>query len=261
MASADAPRAEDGSFIPDIVANNLELVATIVLAVAAILTAWTAFQSAKWGGVQANSFSASGAARTESTRASTVEGQQRQVDIGTLTNWLNALNADVRAGDVEAGTSAAAYVPDPGTLSGFLFLRFREEFKPAVNAWLATEPLTNPDAPPIPFDMPEYDLAAGAMADELKAEADQLATKAREANQTSDNYVITAVLAAMVLFFAAVSSNLMRPRNRVFLLAVAIVVLAGTMIRVFSLPIEITRPDLSLLGLDLATTSFPTIPR
>ena len=35
-----------------------------IMAVAAILTAWTAFQSAKWSGVQATKFAGKGANRT-----------------------------------------------------------------------------------------------------------------------------------------------------------------------------------------------------
>ena len=128
---------------------------------------------------------------------------------------------------------------NPNTLSGFLFLRFREEFTPAVLAWLASEPFLNPDAPPSPFDMPEYDLAARQLAEDLQDEAEQFAQDARDADQTSDNYVITTVLAALVLFFAGVSTKLIRPRNRVLLLSLAIIVLIGTMIRVFSLPIEL----------------------
>ena len=37
--------------------------------------------------------------------------------------------------------------------------RFRGEFKPAFDAWLATKPLANPDAPPSPFEMAEYRVA------------------------------------------------------------------------------------------------------
>ncbi len=241
MASTEQTKEvyEDGSIIPDILAHNLELAATIVLAIAAILTAWTAFQSAKWGGVQATSFSEAGASRTESARASTLAGQQAQIDIGTFTNWLNALQADARAGDVELPGNAADYVPELTTLSGFLFLRFRDEFKPAVDAWLQTDAFTNPDAPGTPFDVPEYELAASETAQGLQDEAEQSAQKARDANQTSDDYVIMTVIAALVLFFAGVSSKLIRPRNRVLVLFLAVVLLAGTAIRVFSLPIEL----------------------
>lgn len=241
MASPGGAREvnEDGSIIPDILAHNLELAATIVLAIAAVLTAWTAFQSSKWGGVQAINFSQAGADRTESTRFSTLAGQQAQVDISTFTNWLNALLADSRAGDIQLPANAADYQPDPETLSGFLFLRFRDEFKPAVDAWLQTTPFTDPNAPPSPLDVPEYELAARDTAEELRAGADQASQKARAANQTSDEYVISTVLAALVLFFAGVSSKLIRPRNRLLVLILAVVVLIGTAIRVFSLPLEI----------------------
>ena len=241
MASPGGAREvnEDGSIIPDILAHNLELAATIVLAIAAVLTAWTAFQSSKWGGVQAVSFSEAGANRTESTRFSTLAGQQAQVDISTFTNWLNALQADARAGDIRLPSNAADYQPDPETLSGFLFLRFRDEFKPAVSAWLDTNPFTDPDAPPSPLDMPEYELAAQLEAIELQDKADQSALEARDANQTSDDYVITAVMAALVLFFAGISSKMDRPRNRIILLVLAVIVLVGTVARIVSLPIEI----------------------
>ena len=58
--------------------DRVELVATIVLAVATILTAWSGFQSGKWGGEQAVNFSEAGAARTESTRTDTLAGQLTQ---------------------------------------------------------------------------------------------------------------------------------------------------------------------------------------
>jgi hypothetical protein len=36
-------------------------------------------------------------------------------------------------------------------LAEFLFRRFRPEMKVAMEAWLATQPLKNPSAPPAPF--------------------------------------------------------------------------------------------------------------
>ncbi|MEE8537713.1 MAG: hypothetical protein V3S71_06855 [Acidobacteriota bacterium] len=228
-----------GLALPEALTHNLELAATILMAIAAILTAWTAFQSTKWGGLQADSFAEAGAMRTESTRFSTLAGQQAQVDISTFTNWLIALQADIRAGDVEPPPSAPEYEPAPDTLSGFLFERFREEFRPAVHAWLNAEPFTDANAPATPFDIPEYELAAKQKADDLQATADESAAEARDANQNSDNYVIIAVLAALVLFFAGLSSKLLRPRNRVLTLGLGVAVLITTLAFVSTLPIEL----------------------
>ncbi len=231
--------AEEETIFPEALTHNLELAATILMAIAAVLTAWTAFQSAKWSGVQAINFSDAGAARTESTVFSTRAGQQAQVDISGFTNWLNALQADIRAGDVVPPPSDAGYEPTPDTLSGFLFERFRGEFRPAVDAWLDTEPLTDPEAPGTPFEMPEYELEANTMADDLMNAADESARLARVANQNSDDYVINAVLAAMVLFFAGLSTKLLRPRNRILTLGLGVVLLFFTLYLVLRLPIEI----------------------
>ena len=54
-------------------------------------------------------------------------------------------------------------------LADFYFKRFRAEFRPAVDAWVATRPLKNPNAPLTPFAMPQYKLAARAEAERLDA--------------------------------------------------------------------------------------------
>jgi hypothetical protein len=225
------------AILPGAFTHNLELAATILMAVAAILTAWTAFQSAKWSGVQAIHFSEAGAARTESTVFSTRAGQQAQVDISGFTTWLTTLQNDIRSGDAEVPASAAQYVPT--SLSGFFFDRFRDEFKPAVDAWLDSEPFDDPDAPGTPFEMPEYELEAATMADDLMVDADESGRLARVANQNSDDYVILTVLAAMVLFFAGLSTKLLKTRNTVLALGLAVALLIFDLILVLRLPIEI----------------------
>ena len=87
--------------------------------------------------------------------------------------------------------------------------------------------------------MPEYDLEANTMADDLMNAADESSRLARVANQNSDDYVINAVLAAMVLFFAGLSTKLLRPRNRLLTLGLGVVLLGFTLYLVFRLPIEI----------------------
>jgi len=218
--------------------DRVELIATILLAAAAILTAWSAFQAGKWSGVQAVSFSEAGAARTESTRFDTRAGQQASIDISLFTDWLAALN-DELSRELPVISEAGTYTPIDGTLSAFLFVRFREEFSPAMTAWLATDPANNPDAPPTPFATDEYVLAAAVQADELKTLADEKAAQAREANQIGDTYVLTAVLFATVLFFAGVSSKLERRSNRNLTLGVGVVVLVIAGLVLLSLPIEL----------------------
>jgi hypothetical protein len=216
--------------------SRVELVATIVLAIATILTAWSGFQSGKWGGEQAVNFSEAGAARTESTRADTLAGQLTQIDVAMYIDWVTAISDDLAEGTVTE-TQLSPYAPVKGTVSGFLYLRFREEFLPAVDAWLAEHPITNPDAPKTPFTMDEYVVAKGVEADALSALADEKAAAARIANQNGDNYVLTMVLFASVLFFAGVSSKMNRPRNQMLILGFGIVTLIVGLVIIVSLPI------------------------
>jgi hypothetical protein len=139
LEAAEAKRAESGRLD-----HKFELFEAILLSIAALLAAWTGFQAAKWSGVQANSYSQAGASRVESTRESTLAGQESTVDVISFTQWLQAAEAEgVLAELVQSDTT---YVPDPNVVSGFLYQRFRPEFKVAVDAWVATNPRVNPNA-------------------------------------------------------------------------------------------------------------------
>ena len=93
-------------------------------------------------------------------------------------------------------------------------MRFREEFRPAMDAWVATRPRMNPDAPLTPFVMPEYQVEAREEADRLEAEAEGWSATARRNIQRATNYVLCVVLFAAVLFFAGMSTKLQSPRLR-----------------------------------------------
>jgi hypothetical protein len=206
----------------DFLHGHLELFATILLAVAAVATAWSSYQSARWSGIQAIDFSKANAARVESTRSSTEAGQQTQIDVLTFTQWVNAYAAGDRK------------------LERFYYDRFRSEFKPAVKAWIATKPLKADDAPPVPFVMPQYKLAKNREARKLTEDAVAANADALQSNQRSDNYVLAVVLFAASLFFAGISTKLAEPRQRVALLALGYVFFIGTVAWVVTFPISIS---------------------
>jgi hypothetical protein len=215
---------------------KLELVATVILAFATVLTAWSAFQSAKWSGVQAINFTAASTARVESTRASDLANTQRAVDVDTFVAWVSAVSSESQRGLIPA---EGPYRPQESTESGFLYERFRDEFKPAVEAWLATRPLVDPDAPATPFQMEEYQLAADEDAAELVAESERLRDEALQSNQRSDNYVLLTVLFAAVLLFAGVSTKLDGRRAQVGMIGLAAIFLVGASITLLTFPVEI----------------------
>jgi hypothetical protein len=219
--------------------RRFEFIEAVLLALAAVLTAWTAFQSTKWGGVQANNYAQASATRVESSRASTRAGQLSVIDVDTFIAWVDALSAEERAGQRNGLAPDGTYTPNLERESGFYYERFREEFKPAVHAWLAERPLTNPDAPLTPFATPEYSLAEDERAAQLERDAESFAADARAANQHGDNYVLMTILFATVLFFAGISSKMDTFRARVFLLGCAVVVFLVASGIVLSFPKEI----------------------
>jgi hypothetical protein len=217
----------------------IELVATVLLAMATVLTAWSAFQSTKWSGTQAIHFARAGALRTESAKASARANAQEIVDVDTFMNWVNAVAEERRADPNSASFANGTYTPAPGTLSAFLFERFRDEFKPAVQAWIDQDPLDNPDAAPTPFSLSEYRLAEQTRSDHLSKAADHETELARRDNQRGDNYVLLTVLFASVLFFAGVSGKLGSTRNRAVTVGFAVVLLVSGIALLATFPTNI----------------------
>jgi len=197
-----------------------EVIATLVLALATVVTAWSGYQAARWGGEQSSSYSQAGALRTESVRASNQAGQLIQIDIGLFTNWVNAF----AAGDQQ--------------LTGFYENRFRDEFKPAFEAWIATEPVANPDAPSTPFEMPEYRVSAAEESSILEEQAAESFAKGEAANEIGDNYILNTVFLASVLFLGGIASRFKAMSARWVILLFSLGILVFGLYNIITYPIQ-----------------------
>lgn len=217
--------------------TRTDFMLAVLMALAAVGTAWAGFQSTEWSGVQANSYAQASTTRFESNQHSTEAGQDQLIDTVTFGSWLSALDDELLAAPDR--DPADAYQPGSDTVTGFVSIRFRDEFKPAMDAWLETDPFENPDAPATPFQMPQYQLAAGAQAQALWQRADDLAAKARLANQRATNYVLNAVIFALVLFFGGVASRAHGARARKLLFWFAIAALAIAVVVLATMPVTI----------------------
>ena len=145
----------------------LEIASVIMLAIVAIATPWNSYQAARWSSLAGIRYGQASARRLESTRASTTAGQQSLVDVSLFTNWINA------------------YASENDKLIQFYQKRFRDEFKPAFEAWMATDPANNPDAPSSPFAIPEYVLEKTQKSIQLEAEATHFFSKASRRLKTA----------------------------------------------------------------------------
>jgi hypothetical protein len=197
----------------------LEVISAIMLGLVAVATAWSGYQGARWGGLQTMKYSQATAKRVESTRAGTLAGQDRLFDVSLFNQWLDATYRDETA-------LADAYEK-----------RFRSEFRPAFAAWLATDPFNNPNAPPGPLYMPEYQDHLTGQADQLESEAAAVFEEGKAAYQQSTDYLLNTVFLATVLLFITIAQRFEWMPVKIMTLAIAAMMLLLGLYRLFTYPV------------------------
>src|SRR5438034_8163524 len=128
----------------------LEIAAALLLSLATLGIAWSGYQAAKWSGLQARRYTQASTARSFANRAATLAAQDRTQDLLNFNRWLE-VSTD---GNTE--------------LANLYERRFRDEFRPAFQRWLADDPLHNPDAIPSPLREKNYVLSNMVKADKLE---------------------------------------------------------------------------------------------
>ena len=198
--------------------KRTEIVEVIVLALVAIATAWSGFQGTTWGGHQAFLYGRASAERFHADAASTLGGQQLVADSSMFTAWLQARDAG-----------------DSG-LQEQLERRFSPDYHSAFEAWLETDPFTNPQAPPGPGYMPGFHNPHLRSAARLNARASSYFARGTEAREIANKYVRDTVLFATVLFLIAVAQRFTVRGVRIGANALAIGLLVLTLVTVLDLP-------------------------
>jgi len=199
-------------------ARILEILAVVMLSTAAIGTAWSGYQAARWAGREAHRFAEADALHAKSTRAVTRAGEDRLQDLSDFERWLDL--------------QTTGNLP----LADFHAQHFRDEFRPAFDAWLAQDPLNDPNAIPTPLKMPQYRPAEAARADQLEAEADHTLEVGTTARDRADEYVLTTVFFASVLFFAGISLRISREGLRMVVVGLGIAFLVYGAVQLIVLP-------------------------
>ena len=197
----------------------MELAATLLLAIATLGIAWSGYQGARWNGKQAEEYSSSNAARAHANEAATAGAMDRTQDLLNFNRWLEVTTT----GDQE--------------LADLYRRRFRPEFVPAFEAWLAGDPLHNLDAESSPLRVPEYHVADLERSAELDRQGDVDFDEAKDATEHTDSYVLTTVFFATVLFFAGISMRFVWQRMRIAVLVIGTLFLAYAIVLVARLPI------------------------
>jgi hypothetical protein len=194
------------------------IVEAVLLSVVALLAAWSGYSAAKWGTESSLSLAKASSTRSKSSLALIEANQIRTLD------------------SVSFNAAETAYVAHDTKLFQLDLKRMRPGYRPAVAAWLALHPLTNPKAPPDPSYMPQYRVPQQALGVALSARADALFSKGQSAAGTGDKYVRLTVFLAAVLFLVGIGSRFPVRVARYGLVGVAAVLLVISVVQLLALP-------------------------
>jgi hypothetical protein len=187
----------------------LDTTTTVILALAAVATAWATFQASQWSSAENDAVSASSVARSKAIQATSEAARTEQLDTTIWLQWLSAF----RAGD----KAQARFLRD----------RFRPGLLRAHDIWVA-KAVVAPDGKVIsaptgtPFTEPQYVIPDAVRADALSAEAEHQLAVSQGASSRSAQYVLVAVVFALVLFFAGVATKFRNPRLQATFVALAL---------------------------------------
>jgi hypothetical protein len=196
----------------------VEILEALLLALVAVLTAWSGYQAATWDGASAREYATSSRLRANGNTLQLTSNQQLIYNTQTLGTWLQAATT----GDTKLAAITAR--------------RFTPNYTVAFQAWLKTNPLTNPTAPAGPRFMPEYKDPLGAQATALNGQATTAYTAGVDARDRADHYVRITVLLAAVLFLIALGQRFKFRAVRLAMLSVAGIFLVYALVVVLSYP-------------------------
>src|SRR6478672_9801041 len=133
----------------------ISITEAVLLSAVALLAAWSGYAASKWTTQSRVEIATASSLRIEGSRADADAFELRSYDSSTFESWFSAFIA---------GNKTAIRLAER---------RFRPDFKVAFDAWRATKPDTNPDAPRGPTYMPQYREPGLAKAQALDEGADQ----------------------------------------------------------------------------------------
>jgi hypothetical protein len=196
----------------------LSIVEAVVLSAVALLAAYSGFAAAKWSTESSVSLAKASAARTKANRADLEALATRTLDSVSFNAWF------------------AAFVAGNKRAEQLAVNRLRPGYRPAFEAWLATDPAHNPHAPPGPSYMPQYVIPQQTQANKLDVQADEEFTTGSDAGGTADKYVRDTVFLATVLFLIGISGHVKLRQARYGLVAVGVILLAFSVVQLIGLP-------------------------
>jgi hypothetical protein len=195
------------------------MLAVLLMALATLGSSWSAYQSSLWNGVQTFLLMDAATQSRAADRKSLTSNQLRTIEAALFVEFAR----DMYEGKTD--------------LSNFLLGRMRPEMRDAVLAWIATQPMKNPQAPSTPFVMPQYRSKIDDEVRELEVKSGALYNEAQKANRTSDTYAMAGVLFTAALFLAGLVSGFDHKLVRRIMLVMSLSMVAIAFLVMVGLPV------------------------
>jgi len=196
----------------------LSISEAVLLSIVALMAAWSGYAAAKWSTESRVGLAEASTARSKANRANLQAIELRNFDSSTFEAWF------------------AAYTTHNQQAMALAEHRFRPGFRVAFNAWRATKPETNPNAPRGPTYMPQYRQPGAAQSRMLDRQAEATFAAGELAGERSDKYVRTTVFLASVLFLVGISTRFPLRGGRYVLVSLAAVLLIVSFVQLLQLP-------------------------
>ena len=192
--------------------DRLEFVIAVMLGLAAIITAWTAFQSTQLGDKVQESFS-------EGIRTSDQASQEYNTALAT-DNQSQAIFLEYAKAAVAEDEVTAAYIKD--TL-------MTPELAAAVEWWIEQPEETGPESPFVE-ENPNWDDSSWVTAEELDVKAQEYFDAAKKADTDGDRFDLLQVIVTLSLFLFGVASLARQQKIQIGLAALGGVVLVYSIV-------------------------------
>jgi hypothetical protein len=197
--------------------DRVEQIIAVMLGLAAIITAWTAFQSSQLGDKVQESFS-------EGIRSSDQASQEYNTAIAT-DNQDQAIFLEYAKALVAEDEVTATYIQES---------LMSPELAAAVEWWIEQPDDTGPDSPFVE-ENPNWDDISWTTAADLDVEAQQYFDSARQADADGDEFDLLEVIVTLSLFLFGIASLVRQQKIQVGLAAVGGVILIYSIIMTLTL--------------------------
>jgi hypothetical protein len=200
--------------------HRVDLLATILLSLAAVLSALSAYQASRWYSQMNVSLAESSMLRAAAAKNDRDANRQILADMMIFLEWTDAFRKKDK------------------TLMTALQDRFSEPLKKSFSAWLQLEKKGAAKLLPkgTPLELQEYSLELQKESNTLVQRSENIFMDAKNAARIGDNFIFSLVIFSLALFFGAVCTKIDTHLFQAILLWLGVTIMIVGLIIIAQLP-------------------------